>query len=62
MPGVTADPLTLPRVQAPAAGARPRPVARVIAAKRAVEGDGFVVRRPFPGVLSMADADPFLPE
>ena len=60
MPAATADPLTLPRVEAPAPGARPRPVDRVLTAKRAVEGDGFVVRRPFPGVLSMADADPFL--
>jgi redox-sensitive bicupin YhaK (pirin superfamily) len=60
MPAATADPLTLPRTAAPAAEARPRPVAKVIAAQRAVEGDGFVVRRPFPGVLSMHDADPFL--
>jgi redox-sensitive bicupin YhaK (pirin superfamily) len=60
MPAVTADPFTLPRTAAPAAEARPRPVAKVIAAQRAVEGDGFVVRRPFPGVLSMHDADPFL--
>jgi redox-sensitive bicupin YhaK (pirin superfamily) len=60
MPAATADPVTLPRIAEPPAGARPRPVARVIAAQRAVEGDGFVVRRPFPGVLSMHDADPFL--
>jgi quercetin 2,3-dioxygenase len=60
MPAATADPLTLPRIEAPGPTARPRPVDRVVAAKRAVEGDGFVVRRPFPGVLSMADADPFL--
>ena len=58
MPAATADPLTLPRVAAPAGVARP--VARIVDAQRAVEGDGFVVRRPFPGVLSLADADPFL--
>ena len=60
MPAVTADPLTLPRIEAPAPGARPVPSIGSSTAKRAVEGDGFVVRRPFPGVLSMADADPFL--
>jgi redox-sensitive bicupin YhaK (pirin superfamily) len=60
MPAATADTLTLPRVEAPGPSARPRPVDRIVTAKRAVEGDGFVVRRPFPGVLSMADADPFL--
>ena len=60
MPAATADPLTLPRVAEVATGSRPRPVERVVAAQRAVEGEGFVVRRPFPGVLSMADADPFL--
>jgi redox-sensitive bicupin YhaK (pirin superfamily) len=60
MAAVTADPLTLPRIDVPTAEARPRPVERVIAAQRAVEGEGFVVRRPFPGVLSMAEADPFL--
>jgi hypothetical protein len=60
MPAVSADPLTLPRVTAAGAGDRPRPVDRVVTAVRAVEGEGFVVRRPFPGALSMADADPFL--
>ncbi len=58
MPAATADPLTLPRIAAPAGVTRG--VSRVVDARRAVEGDGFVVRRPFPGVLSLADADPFL--
>ena len=35
-------------------------MAEVIAAHRQTEGAGFVVRRPFPGGLSMAEADPFL--
>jgi redox-sensitive bicupin YhaK (pirin superfamily) len=39
---------------------RPRPVARVVTAHRQSEGAGFVVRRPFPGELTMAEADPFL--
>jgi quercetin 2,3-dioxygenase len=60
MPAITADPITLPRTASPAADHRPRPVERIVAAQRAIEGEGFVVRRPFPGVLSMADADPFL--
>ena len=54
MPAVTADPMTLPRI---VAGPGPRrPVARVVTAHRQLEGEGFVVRRPFPGAeLSMAD-------
>jgi redox-sensitive bicupin YhaK (pirin superfamily) len=60
MPAVTADTLALPRLSAlPREGTRWRPVAGVVTAARAVEGEGFVVRRPFPGYeLSMAD--PFL--
>ncbi len=61
MPAVTADTLTLPRIARPDDPAtRWRPVARVVTAQRAVEGEGFVVRRPFPGALSMHDASPFL--
>jgi quercetin 2,3-dioxygenase len=58
MPAATADTLTLPRIARPAGATRA--VTKVVDAQRAVEGDGFVVRRPFPGVLSLADADPFL--
>ncbi len=62
MPAVTVeDPLVLPRVPRPdPARSRPRPVAQVVTAHRQLEGAGFSVRRPFPGELSMAEADPFL--
>src|SRR6266542_4283980 len=50
MPAVTADPLTLPRLTRPS---------EVGTARRQVEGEGFVVRRPFPG-MDLALADPFL--
>ena len=36
-----------------------RSVAEVVPATRTVEGGGFVVRRPFPG-LGMMAVDPFL--
>src|SRR6516165_5702646 len=62
MPPITVDDtLVLPRLRRPdPAVARPRPVARVVTAHRQLEGAGFRVRRPFPGELSMAEADPFL--
>jgi redox-sensitive bicupin YhaK (pirin superfamily) len=61
MPAVTVDTLTLPRIHPPdRATTTWRGVDRVVTARRAVEGEGFVVRRPFPGVLSMREADPFL--
>ncbi|MGO9873103.1 MAG: pirin family protein [Acidimicrobiia bacterium] len=62
MPAVTVDDtLVLPRIPRPdPATSRPRPVAEVITAHRQAEGAGFVVRRPFPGDLSLTDADPFL--
>src|SRR5712671_3946116 len=62
MPAITVDdPLVLPRIPRPdPASSRPRPVAEVITAHRQTEGGGFVVRRPFPGGLTMAQADPFL--
>jgi quercetin 2,3-dioxygenase len=62
MPAVTVeDTLVLPRVPRPdPARSRPRPVAQVVTAHRQLEGAGFSVRRPFPGELSMAEADPFL--
>ena len=60
MPAVTADTLTLPRLpKLPDRETLWRPVAQVSTAHRQLEGEGFVVRRAFPGaVLSMAD--PFL--
>jgi redox-sensitive bicupin YhaK (pirin superfamily) len=61
MPAITADTLTLPRIERPADPAtRWRPVTAVVNAATAIEGEGFVVRRPFPGALSMHDASPFL--
>ncbi len=60
MPAVTADTLTLPRLDAlPDGGTSWRPVSSVVTATRAVEGEGFVVRRPFPG-YELPMADPFL--
>ena len=60
MPAVTADTLTLPRLPAlPDADTEWRPVAQIVTAHRQLEGEGFVVRRPFPGP-SLALADPFL--
>lgn len=61
MPAVTADPLTLPRVSAPdLATTRWRRATRVVTARRSLEGEGFEVRRPFPGGLGLSEADPFL--
>ncbi|WP_242882723.1 pirin family protein [Actinomadura litoris] len=60
MPAVMADPLTLPRLpQLPEEGTGWRRVAKVVTAKRHVEGEGFQVRRPFPGI-DLSLADPFL--
>src|SRR3981189_3709750 len=62
MPAITVDDtLVLPRIPRPdPAISKPRPVAKVITAHRQAEGAGFIVRRPFPGDLSLAEADPFL--
>jgi len=62
MPAITVDDtLVLPRIPRPdLATSRPRPVAEVVTAHRQLEGAGFSVRRPFPGELSMVEADPFL--
>jgi redox-sensitive bicupin YhaK (pirin superfamily) len=62
MPAVTVDDtLVLPRIPRPdPTTSHPRPVAKIVKAHRQTEGAGFVIRRPFPGELSMADADPFL--
>jgi redox-sensitive bicupin YhaK (pirin superfamily) len=59
VPAVTADTLTLPKIAAPAADARPRPVRSVTTAPRAFEGEGFPVRRAFAGV-DVRDLDPFI--
>jgi quercetin 2,3-dioxygenase len=55
------DTLVLPRISRPdSAASVSRPVAKVITAHSQAEGAGFVVRRPFPGDLSLTEADPFL--
>ncbi len=60
MPAVTADTLTLPRLPVlPDHGIAWRPVARVVTARRQEEGEGFIVRRPFPNA-DLPMADPFL--
>ncbi|WP_433465674.1 pirin family protein [Spirillospora sp. CA-128828] len=60
MPAVMADPLTLPRLPLlPEDGTDWRRVAKVVTAKRHLEGEGFQVRRPFPGI-DLSLADPFL--
>jgi redox-sensitive bicupin YhaK (pirin superfamily) len=58
MPAITADTLTLPRLPVPADPAW-RGVYRVVTAQKFLEGEGFQVRRPFPGT-DLALADPFL--
>ncbi len=59
MPAVTADPLRLPKLLAPPLGGDLRTVASVITAPTTLEGAGFQVRRPFPGI-DLSLADPFL--
>ena len=59
MPAVTADTMTLPRVDAPDPNGRSRPVRTVTTAPRGFEGEGFPVRRAFAGV-DKADLDPFV--
>ncbi len=60
MPAVTADTLTLARLRALPEQETPwRDVQRVVTAHRQLEGEGFQVRRPFPG-MNLALADPFL--
>ena len=59
MPAVTADTLTLPRIDAPAPDHRARPVRSLTTAPRGFEGEGFPVRRAFAGV-PLTDLDPFV--
>jgi quercetin 2,3-dioxygenase len=61
MPAVTApDLLVLPRVHRPHATSAARAVARVVEGLATFEGEGFPVRRPFPGRLDLRVTDPFL--
>lgn len=60
MPATTVDDvLALPRIDAPDASSRPRPVDRVVTALTTFEGEGFQVRRAFPN-LKVRMADPFI--
>ena len=58
MPAITADPLTLPRIDLPL-DATPRTVTSITRAPSGNEGEGFPVRRAFAGI-SAADLDPFI--
>ncbi|MFZ0325209.1 MAG: pirin family protein [Actinomycetes bacterium] len=62
MPAVTPDDLmVLPRIPRPdQAVAVQRPVAGVVTALSTFEGEGFPVRRPFPGRTALSVTDPFL--
>jgi quercetin 2,3-dioxygenase len=62
MPAVTVeDTLVLPRIARPElTSSRSRPVTKVVDAHAGTEGGGVPIRRPFPGGLSMVEADPFL--
>ena len=59
MPAVTADPLTLDRVERPGPASRPRPVVSITTAPAGFEGEGFPVRRAFAGVHP-SRLDPFI--
>jgi redox-sensitive bicupin YhaK (pirin superfamily) len=61
MPAITApNLLVLPRVPSPdPATSSERPVRRIVTAPTFLEGAGFQVRRPFPGI-DLSLADPFL--
>jgi len=59
MPAVTADTLTLPKIDLVPPGAVDRPVGSVTTAPAAFEGEGFPVRRAFAGV-DRRDLDPFI--
>jgi len=59
MPAISADPLSVPAINAPALTAAGRPVRSVTTAPTGHEGEGFPVRRAFAGV-AMNDLDPFI--
>ena len=60
MPAVTVlDNLTLPHIATPEPGARVCTVKSITDAPSGFEGEGFPVRRAFPGA-SLADLDPFI--
>jgi redox-sensitive bicupin YhaK (pirin superfamily) len=59
MPAITADTLTLPRVELPGLDQAARPVVSVTTAPTGFEGEGFPVRRAFAGV-DLRALDPFI--
>jgi redox-sensitive bicupin YhaK (pirin superfamily) len=59
MPAVTADYLTLPRLESLSGAPQERPVASVTTAPTGLEGEGFPVHRAFAGV-PLALLDPFV--
>src|SRR5213078_2604582 len=59
MPAVEAETLALPRIERPDLAAAVRPVLGVVDATVTLEGEGFQVRRPFPGI-DPSLTDPFL--
>ncbi|HEV8230130.1 MAG TPA: pirin family protein [Candidatus Limnocylindria bacterium] len=59
MPAVEADTLALPRLDRPDLTAAVRPVVGVVDSVVTLEGEGFQVRRPFPGI-DPSLTDPFL--
>jgi redox-sensitive bicupin YhaK (pirin superfamily) len=59
MPAVTADTLTLPRLDTGALDGVERPVTRITTGPKGFEGEGFPVTRAFAGV-SIRDLDPFV--
>lgn len=59
MPAVTADPLLLPRLAPPAPGSVSRPVVTRVTAPSLLEGEGFMVRRPFVAIPHHL-TDPFI--
>ncbi|MGB3603862.1 pirin family protein [Gordonia sp. (in: high G+C Gram-positive bacteria)] len=59
MPAVTADTLTLPRINRPGEGSTQRPVISLTTGPRGYEGEGFPVVRAFAGVPQKL-LDPFV--
>jgi quercetin 2,3-dioxygenase len=61
MPAITVEnPLALPRLPRHVEAGALCHVARVVTAREQVEGAGFSIHRPFPGPVTMMQADPFL--
>jgi redox-sensitive bicupin YhaK (pirin superfamily) len=59
MPAVSADLLTLPRLSPVAPTSSARPVLGIVNAITTLEGEGFQVRRPVPGI-DVSISDPFI--